>query len=152
MSKSTWALFVLLAIMAVGAIAIATQFRSKLISPAGQRLAAENRLRVVITGLRAYRDAGNAWPEQLAQPIRSGQLTLANCTGVKYRRPAEGAAPDTVVLWRETPMPAVQRGHPWSGPDDLAEHDMPAVGLVATSDGRVLRLPLDEFARRTAGP
>lgn len=150
MSKSTWALFVLLAIMAVGAIAVATQFRRALVSPAGQRMAAENRLRVVITGLRAYHDAYAAWPEQLAQPIRAGQLTLASCTGVQYRRPAADAGADIVVVWRETLMPAVKQGQQWSGPEDLAQHDMHAIGLAATVDGRVLRLDPDEFARRTA--
>lgn len=150
MSKSTWALFVLLAVLSVGAIAIATQFRTKLISPAGQRLAAENRLRVVITGVIAYRNEQGAWPEQLAQVIRSGRLQLNQCTGVQYRRPALDAAPDRVVVWRETVLPAVPKGQPWSGPEDLAPHDMPAVGMVATVDGQVRRLDPAAFAAATA--
>ena len=152
MSKSTWALFVLLAVLAVGAIAITTQFRRKLISPAGQRLASENRLRIVIAGLRVYRDEEGAWPDQLAQPIRSGRLTLASCVGVIYRRPLTSAVANTVVAWRETILPGVRRGEQWSGPEDRAAQDMPAVGFIATLDGRVERVPPDEFVRRTAIP
>jgi len=151
MSKSTWALFVLLAVLAIGAIAVATQFRRKLISPAGQRLASENRLRIVIAGLRVYRDAEGAWPERLAQPISSGRLTLASCAGVIYRRPSANAVADTVVAWRETILPGVRRGEQWSGPEDRATHDIPAVGFVATLDGRVERVAPEEFVRRTTG-
>jgi hypothetical protein len=150
-SRSTWALFVLLAVLGVGAIVVATRLRAKLVSPAGQRLAAENRLRTALAGVQAYRAEFHAWPERLLQPIRSGHLAFGASAGVLYRRPAEDAPADTVVLWRELLLPAVRRGDPWSGPADPAPSDVPAVGLAATVGGQVLRLPPDEFARRTGG-
>ena len=152
MSKSTWALFVLLAVLAVGAIVIATQFRRALVSPLGQRLAGENRLRAVMVGLQAYRNAEGGWPDQLAQPIRRGQLSTAACSGVRYRKPGVDATPDSVVIWRELLLPGVKRGESWSGPEDPAAQDIPAAGLIGTSDGRILRVPPEEFTRRTAAP
>jgi len=149
MSRGTIALMVMVLLFGLGAIFVAREMKTTLSSPAGVRLASQERLRNLATALGAYRQAHQAWPESQLQLLRDRKLAMGAVAGVLYRRPAANAAPpDQVVFWREQLLPAVARGEPWAGPGQPAERDMPAVGHVVTVDLAFAALPPDEFARR----
>lgn len=152
MSRGSIALMVLVALVGIGAIIVAREFRTTLSSPAGVRLASEERLRNLAAALGTYRAAHAAWPDSQAQLMRDRRLALPAVAGVIYRRPAADAPPDQIVLWRELLLPAVRRGEPWAGPDRPAERDHPAVGHVVTADLVFAALPPEEFARRVPAP
>jgi hypothetical protein len=148
MSRGSIALMVLVALFGIGAILVAREFRTALSSPAGVRLASEQRLRNLAAALAAYRAQHRAWPENQLQLLRDRDLRIPAVAGVRYRRPAAGAGPDTVVLWREEPLPAVARGEPWGGDGQPASEDHPSVGHVVTADLRFHALPAADFRRR----
>lgn len=148
MSRGAIALMVMVTMFGLGAIFVAREFKTTLSSPAGLRLASQERLRNLATALHAYREAHAAWPDSTLQLLRDRRLALPAVAGVLYRKPADAASPDQVVLWREQLLPAVRRGEPWAGPDKPAERDVPAVGHVVTADLVFSVLTPEEFARR----
>ena len=152
MSRGAIALMVLVTVFGLGAIIVAREFRTTLSSPAGLRLASQERLRNLAAALGAYRQAHGAWPDSTLQLLRDRKLALPAVAGVLYRKPAAAALPDQVVLWREQLLPAVRRGEAWAGPGKPAEHDVPSVGHVVTADLGFSVLTPEEFARRVPAP
>ena len=148
MSRGAIALMVMVTMFGLGAIFVAREFKTTLSSPAGLRLASQERLRNLATALHAYREAHAAWPDSTLQLLRERKLALPAVAGVLYRKPAAAAPPDQVVLWREQLLPAVRRGESWAGPDKPAERDVPAVGHVVTVDLVFAVLTPEDFARR----
>lgn len=146
MNRSTAVLIVFVLIIGVGAIVIAKQTHAALTSPAGERAKSIERLRNLGAALRAYHGDHGAWPDQLVQVIRARKLPLAAFGGVRYRHPRPGDAETSVLLWRETPLPAVARGEPWGGPDKPAERDHPAIAVVVGIDGVVRQVDPAELA------
>jgi len=150
LSRSTIVLFVFLMVMALGAIVIAHQFRTKLTTPAGLRILSEQRLRHLHTALLAYRETHHVWPDSRLSLLRDRRLSIAAAAGQGYRRPDEGAPADTVVLWREQILPGAKAGEPWAGPEHPAPQDIPAIGHAITLGGEVLAIPAREFSDRLA--
>lgn len=150
LSRSTIVLFVFLMVMALGAIVVAHQFRTKLTTPAGLRILSEQRLRHLHTALLAYQEAHGTWPDSRLTLLRDRRLSIAAAAGQGYRQPEAGASSDTVVLWREQILPGARAGEPWAGPDHPASDHIPAIGHALTAGGELLEIPAAEFPARLA--
>ncbi len=150
LSRSTVVLFVFLMIMAVGAIFVARQFRTRLTSPAGLRLASEQRLKNLHAAMLAYRADHQAWPDSRLSLLRDRHLSIAAAAGIAYHQPASAAPHETVVFWREQVLPGAAIGEPWAGFEKPATTAMPAIGHAMTLGGELLRVPDNEFSQRIA--
>ncbi len=150
LSRSTVVLFVFLMIMAIGAIFVARQFRSRLTSPAGLRVASEQRLKNLHTAMLAYHTDHQAWPDSRLSLMRDRHLSIGAAAGIAYQAPAAAAPLETVVFWREQILPGAAIGEPWAGSDKPATIAMPAIGHAMTLGGELLRIPENEFSQRTA--
>lgn len=149
MSRSSAIAFVFLAIMALGAVVVARQFRTVQKSPYFQRRDAQRKLRTLAEALAAYRADHRAWPDQLFQLSRDRGLPLGAAAGLNYRRPPPGAGGDVLVVVPDLVQPAVRVGDELDG-GRRAETDLPAVAYVLTADGSVVELGEAEFRRRSA--
>lgn len=150
LSRSTVVLFVFLMIMAVGAIFVARQFRTRLTSPAGLRVASEQRLKNLHAAVLAYHADHQAWPDSRLSLLRDRHLSIAAAAGIAYLPPASASPAETVIFWREKTLPGAAIGEPWAGSDKPATTAMPAIGHAITLGGELLRIPESEFSQRAA--
>lgn len=161
MNKATILALILLAVLAAGALLVQHEMKTATERPAVQRQLSQSRLAQLAAALTAYRETNQAWPDTTARLLRAAKLppTAALVRGAgmyRYQRPADGAAPDTLVMWSDRPHDGVKAGDPWGGEGQHAERDIPPVAYVITADGKVRELAPDEWARRipsgTAAP
>lgn len=151
LSRSTVVLIVFLVIVGIGAIYVAREFRTKMISPAGLRLSSAQRLRNLHRAILAYRAEHAAWPDSRLSLMRDRNLRLGAVAGIAYAPPA-GEDPATIILWREEILPGAAIGEPWSGADAPATVAHPPVGHALTLGGTLLELDEAEFRSRVSAP
>ncbi len=152
MNKATIFAIILLVVLAAGAVLVQHEMKTATERPAVQRKLSQSRLAQLAAALIAYREANKVWPDTTAQLLRAAHLpataTLVRGAGIyRYRRPADGASPDTVVMWSDRPHDGVKAGEPWGGEGQHAEHDVPPVAYVITADCTVRELVPADRAR-----
>lgn len=157
MNKATILALILLAVLAAGAVLVQHEMKSATERPAVQRQLSQSRLAQLAAALTAYRETNQAWPDTTSRLLRAAKLpataTLVRGAGTyRYRRPAEGSPPGTVVVWSDRPHDGVKAGDPWGSEGQRAERDVPPVAYVITADGNVLALAPDEWAKRIPLP
>lgn len=153
MNKATILAVILLAVIAAGAALVQHEMKTATERPAVQRQLSQSRLAQLAAALTVYRETNKAWPDTTGQLLRAARLpataTLVRGAGTyRYRRPADGAPPDTVVMWSDRPHDGVKAGEPWGGEGQHAERDVPPVAYVITADCAVRELAPDDWAHR----
>lgn len=151
LSRSTVVLIVCLVMFGLGAIYVAREFRTKMISPAGLRLSSAQRLRGLHAAILAYHGEHRVWPDSRLTLMRDRNLTIGAAAGIAYAPPT-GEDPAVVILWREQLLPGVAVGERWSAPDEPATVAHPPVGHAMTLGGDLLELDEAEFRRRFPAP
>lgn len=150
MSKAFAAAAVFMAVLAVGAVLVAREFRAAQERPGAERVLDRERLERVAAAIAAYRRAhGDAWPRKALELHREQGLPLADA-GVRYRMPPPDAADDYVVCWMEVLRSGARRGEPWGAAGQVADRDIPPASLVLTKALRIEEL--DEAAWRARTP
>lgn len=157
MNKATILTVIFLAVLAAGALLVQQEMKTATERPAVQRQLSHSRLTQLAAALTAYREAHKTWPDTTAQLLRAAHLpptaTLVRGAGTyRYRKPAEGAAPEAIVVWSDRPHDGVKAGEPWGGEGQHAERDVPPVAYVITADAQVRELAPDDWSRRIPLP
>lgn len=157
MNKATILTVIFLAVLAAGALLVQQEMKTATERPAVQRQLSHSRLTQLAAALTAYRETHKVWPDNTAQLLRAAHLpptaTLVRGAGTyRYRKPAAGAPPETIVVWSDRPHDGVKAGEPWGGEGQRAERDVPPVAYVVTADAQVRELAPEEWSRRIPLP
>ena len=151
MNSSRLVAFILLAVLALGAVLVAREFRQVMTQPAVQRGIHRHALEQMAEALRSYRRDQHAWPDNLLKLFKQQGLNLGANHGYSYRKPPADAADDYVVMWSDAWLPGAKQGDPWTE-TQRAERDIPPVAYALDAALRIQELSLDEAAKRLPKP
>ncbi len=142
---------VLLAVLALGAVLVAREFRQVMTRPAVQRGIHRHALDQMAEALRCYRNDKHSWPDNLLNLFQHAGLNLGANHGYQYRKPPADVAEQYVVMWSDAWLPGAKAGDPWTE-TQRAERDIPPVVYALDAGLRVVEMSLDDAKTRLPRP